>query len=556
MASVYLLLAALLLSASPDSLAFVQRPTKCCLPCARGHWSMLLVDKQPSNDALATEKLRVSVPLSTAVIEDKTYNGSSSPNAFSMTTEEAPVESNYSPLIFMGKASLVGLFTGLLVVIFKTALGITSALFYENLAALLPKPAFYWPLALYPILGASIVSVLTYFRGQSIRDGIDFIARSIDANEDDENGERSIAYNPVSHFFRICAAIATLGSGISLGPEGSAVEIGAGVSRMLVGAKSAVKERHHLFLAGTAAGVSAGFNAPISGVFFAIECGNRYLNKNTIKLDENAPDGPRADIAGIVIAAAIADLIVGLGGEETNMLTVQGNLYAMASPIFELSLYIGLGLISGLISVAFTSLREWFSQLFTSEKFSSISPALLPLLGGVVCGVIAVFFPQTLFVGYTTLDQLLGGKIVLPTLLLVQLLVLKIFLSSFSLGTGLIGGVFAPALFFGATAGTAYHDVIAGGLAYLNEYLSHATLLVNHPGFAATLPSFLSMASAPAYATVGAAATLGALFRAPLTSSMLMFEITQNHDIVLPVLISSGLAGLIAEIASHPRKQW
>ena len=62
------------------------------------------------------------------------------------------------------------------------------------------------------------------------------------------------------------------------------------------------------------------------------------------------------------------------------------------------------------------------------------------------------------------------------------------------------------------------------------------------------------MANAPAYATVGAAATLGALFRAPLTSSMLMFELTQNHDIVLPVLVSTGLGGLFAELILHPRR--
>jgi len=67
---------------------------------------------------------------------------------------------------------------------------------------------------------------------------------------------------------------------------------------------------------------------------------------------------------------------------------------------------------------------------------------------------------------------------------------------------------------------------------------------------------FFSIASAPAYATVGAAATLGALFRAPLTSSMLMFELTQNHDIVLPVLVSTGLGGLFAEIISRSRKLW
>ena len=136
--------------------------------------------------------------------------------------------------------------------------------------------------------------------------------------------------------------------------------------------------------------------------------------------------------------------------------------------------------------------------------------------------------------------------------LLVQLLILKLNLTSFSLSSGLIGGVFAPALFFGATAGAAYQNIIL-------LIIKNAHLLVD-PYLSAndlsTLNSFVNIASSPAYATVGAAATLGAIFRAPLTSSMLMFELTQNHDIVLPVLAATGIGGLFAEIISHPRKQW
>lgn len=98
-----------------------------------------------------------------------------------------------------------------------------------------------------------------------------------------------LQFNPFNQLTRMLGAVATLGSGCSLGPEGPAVEVGAGWSRLISGTSSTQKERHHLFLAGTAAGVAAGFNAPISGVFFAIECGNRYLSKNTVKMDEDAP---------------------------------------------------------------------------------------------------------------------------------------------------------------------------------------------------------------------------------------------------------------------------
>jgi len=230
----------------------------------------------------------------------------------------------------------------------------------------------------------------------------------------------------------------------------------------------------------------------------------------------------------------------------------------MRSPLFELTLYSGLGVASGIISVVFTNLRKLFTELFDGRQswaaalpFKNIPFNLRPLLGGIVCGMVAIYFPQTLFVGYTTLDQLLAGKIFLGTALLFQLLSLKIFLTSFSLGCGLVGGVFAPALFFGATLGTMYHDVwlysISNGLSFLNDHGIVGDAFDS-------LKTFLSIANAPAY--VGAAATLGALFRAPLTSSMLMFELTQNHDIVLPVLVSTGLGGLFAELISQPREQW
>ena len=561
---------------------------------------------------------------------------------------------------FLSKAALIGILTGLSVVLFKSSIEATQIVFYENLADYLPKPSFYWPLALYPSLGGIIVAVLTYAVGPKITNGIDVIAQSIDANMVTtatklvtpgdlalsvdpaalirETYDLSVESSPVSSssssspsssltissskgqyntsfslrdtpppalltevalqtflvdepvvrpdkfqpaylFWRLVASVATLGSGCSLGPEGPAVEIGTGLSRLVSNLWSAdastapmlspltasriARENQHLFLAGTAAGVAGGFNAPITGVFFAIEVGNRYLKKNTIRLDQDAPDGPRADIAAIVLAAAVSELIVRIGLHESQALSIQGNSYAMVSPVFELSLYLGLGLISGVIAVVFNKLRDLFAELYVGESwgknlpFAKLPVYLRPILGGIICGVVAVFFPQTLFVGYVTLDQLLSGGIQFPTYLVLELLALKLTLTSFSVCSGLKGGILAPALFFGAAAGTAYHDVVVGLISVVQDAfggLSADTLL--GPEAASSLVTFFSVAGAPAYATVGAAATLGALFRAPLTSSMLMFELTQNHDIVLPVLVSTGLGGLFAELISQPRRNW
>jgi H+/Cl- antiporter ClcA len=134
------------------------------------------------------------------------------------------------------------------------------------------------------------------------------------------------------------------------------------------------------------------------------------------------------------------------------------------------------------------------------------------------------------------------------------LLGMKILLAAWCVGCGLIGGVFAPSLFFGATAGVAFHDLLS------TSFIEPMAQSVDHFGSSVLhmdgLGAFLELGKTPAYSTVGAAATLGALFRAPLTASMLIFELTQNHDLVLPVLAATGIGGLFAELISRPRRLW
>jgi H+/Cl- antiporter ClcA len=483
--------------------------------------------------------------------------------------------------VFLARAATVGFLAGCSIVAFKLSIVTTQGLLYDDLADVLPHPApYYWTLVLFPLLGGAVVSLITALAGPRMKNGIDTIASSIDENV--VPARDVTGFRPLDLVYRIGAAVATLGSGNSLGPEGSAVEIGTGMSRIVArfgaaaeslppqhkrdpvgegdadvdhaGAGTAAalaaalrvqqetsrlqREQHHLFLAGAAAGVAGGFNAPIAGVFFAIEVGNRYLSRNTIKLDEEAPDGPRADIAAIVLAAAVSNLVVSLGLHESVAFAIQGNTYAMESPLFELPVYLGLGLFSGVISVVFEVLRDAFTALYAGTTwaeglpFARIPVPLRPLLGGLLCGIVGVFWPQTLFVGYATLDQFISGKITFPTPLVLQLLGLKLTLSSFCLASGLVGGVFAPALFFGAAAGTAYHSLVVEVIAGASDLIAYI-VPPQMDGLSWPLPAtFWTVANAPAYATVGAAATLGAVFRAPLTSSMLMFELTQNHDVV------------------------
>ena len=502
---------------------------------------------------------------------------SESKNAKVMDEDAAKGDNNYGnaetdTLTLLLQASLIGASTGGAVVLFKSSIQVVQKLLYEDLADLLPKPAFYWPIVLYPVIGATLVSVLSTAYGKRMNNNLNTIASKLRVSNRDNftDAEAKLELDDVwqgakDNFARTFAAIATLGSGCSLGPEGPAVEIGARISSV-VGRRgrrkqSSIQNMRELFLSGAAAGVGAGFNAPIAGIFFAIECGTKYLTEERdvdvtsveseggVSTWMGAPGengrGTSArrgtDIAAMVIAATVADLVVGLGLHESQALSVQGNLFAMQSPAFELALYIGLGLVSGAVALGFDQLRDRVSALFRdSSPLSDIPPAQRPILAGILCGVFALYLPQTLFVGYATLDDILAGKIHPAIPLSMALLASKMFLSAFSLESGLVGGVFAPSLFFGAVLGNLYHDISS----WLLHGLQDLSVAVFPPAeMHSTLSdaiSHLKLANAPAYATVGAASVLSAIFRAPLTSSILMLELTENHDIVVPLLVAAA----------------
>ena len=486
---------------------------------------------------------------------------------------------------FLARSVASGVLTGISVVFFKKSIAVTSELLFESLANILPKPAFYWPLALYPLLGSLIVSLIAYSMGgmNRLKGGVDAIAKSVVTNGDIAGPPWQVS------FMRSASAVATLGSGNSLGPEGPSVEIGASISQYVSalgkttnmtmdnrGMKSCSPRQYRdLFLAGCAAGVSAGFHAPIAGILFALEVGSRFLARNsmdvrrnpgdpivpTMPLDESAPDGPRSDIAAVVLASSLATIMTDVIGGSELQVRIQGNIYAMVSPWLEFPAYLLLGLVCGAVAMIFTKLRDFFVQLFEGEEewskrlpFKDIPLNLRPMFGGLICGLVAIYFPQTLFNSYVTLDGLMSGYSPLSVDVALTLLGLKILLSAWCVGCGLIGGVFAPSLFFGATAGVAFHDLLSTSVI---EPISKSLEQVGSSVFHTEgLGSFLELAKTPAYSTVGAAATLGALFRAPLTASMLIFELTQNHDLVLPVLAATGVGGLFAELISRPRRLW
>jgi H+/Cl- antiporter ClcA/CBS domain-containing protein len=326
-----------------------------------------------------------------------------------------------------------------------------------------------------------------------------------------QGGRELIPLRPVS---KMIAAAISLGTGASLGPEGPSVEIGANFS-LLVGQVLRVSgERQQLLLsAGAAAGLAAGFNAPIAGAFFALEVvlGTTF-----------ATSAVSVVLLASVVAAWIAQL--GLGFQPAFSLPAYD-----VRGVWELPLYIGLGILASLISILYKRSITLSQQLFQGDLpgfhwFKRIPQPFHPVFGGACIGVVALQYPQILGVGYETVEAILQD-VQFPLQLVLALLVLKLVMTSLSFGSGFVGGVFAPALFLGASLGSAYEKLLAIAFPALHPH----------------------MASAPAYAMVGMAAVLASSVRAPLTAILLLFELTQDYRIVLPLMGAVGLSIWLVE---------
>jgi H+/Cl- antiporter ClcA/predicted transcriptional regulator len=321
--------------------------------------------------------------------------------------------------------------------------------------------------------------------------------------------------SPLRPVTKMVAAAISIGTGASLGPEGPSVEIGANIGMLLGQVLQVSRERHRLLLgAGAAAGMAAGFNAPIAGVFFALEVvlGTTFAT---------------SAVSVVLLSAVVAGLIarIGLGTQPAFALPV----YEVRSPL-ELPLYLGLGLLASFVSLAYTQAIQLARRCFQGEIvglswLGRLPPPIKPVIGGFCVGLAALYTPQILGVGYETIQAMLQAvEFTVP--LLVALLVIKLVMTAISLGSGLVGGIFAPAMFLGASLGTLYGQFLA-----------------------AIIPAgMVNIAAPPAYAMVGMAAVLAGSVRAPLTSILLLFEMTRDYRIVLPLMAAVGLSTWVMEI--------
>ncbi|KAI4307529.1 hypothetical protein L6164_030705 [Bauhinia variegata] len=323
-------------------------------------------------------------------------------------------------------------------------------------------------------------------------------------------------------------AAVTLGTGCSLGPEGPSVDIGKSCANGFSLTMESNRERRiALVAAGAAAGISSGFNAAVAGCFFAIETVLRPLR---------AENSPPFTTAMIILASVISSTVSNVLLGTQSAFTVP--TYDLKSAA-ELPLYLILGMLCGVVSVAFTRLVTWFNKAFEfiQEKFG-IPTVVCPALGGLGAGIIALRYPGILYWGFTNVEEILhtGKTAAAPGIwLLTQLAGAKVVATALCKGSGLVGGLYAPSLMIGAAIGAVF-----GGSAA--KVLNKA------------IPGNAAVAQPQAYALVGMAATLASVCSVPLTSVLLLFELTKDYRILLPLMGAVGLAIWVPSVTNQGKE--
>ncbi|MGR3296094.1 MAG: chloride channel protein [Candidatus Bathyanammoxibius sp.] len=294
-----------------------------------------------------------------------------------------------------------------------------------------------------------------------------------------------------------------IGSGGSVGQVGPSVQVGS-VLASTFGQALKVSENgmKTLVACGSAAGIAAIFNAPITGTIFASEVilGNLGLNNITPVLISS------------VVGSAMARIFI---GDESAFFVPA---FALESP-WELILYCMLGVLAGILATAFTKAFYTLDDIFGSIRASYITKAII---GGAVIGIVGIFFPQLFGLGFDTLNDLLYDAGSLSLALIIVLCLLKIVLTSVTLAAGGSGGVYGPALFIGALMGSAFG------------------MVSNH-----VMP--FEMAPPEAYGVVGMSSFLAGATHAPIQAIFIAFELTGDYHEVIPIMLACVFSTLTAK---------
>lgn len=389
-------------------------------------------------------------------------------------------------------AVLVGTGAGYGAVLFRFLIARAHVMFFDWGGVLLRGMGHYFVIVV-PAGGGLLVGLMVHFLAREVRGhGVPEVMLAV--------SRFGGKIRPRVAAVKALASSICIGSGGSAGREGPIVQIGSALGSTLGQVFRLPEERTKMLVAcGGAGGISATFNAPIAGVMFALEVLLREFTARSF---------------GIVVLASVSASVVSrayLGDYPAFRVPP----YALVSG-WELPLYALLGVLSGLGGLLFTRVLYRTEDLFDALPMPEF---LKPVLGGLLIGSIGVWLPQVFGVGYDTIEIALNGHLAVGILL--ALWVAKLAATSLTLGSGGSGGVFAPSLFMGSMLGGAF------GMG-IHALWPHST---GQPG---------------AYAIVGMGAVFAGAAHAPVTAILILFEMTGDYRIILPLMVAAVISALLA----------
>jgi CIC family chloride channel protein len=409
--------------------------------------------------------------------------------------EQAPLDRDTSPLDrldagfgrFLIAIALVGLGAALFAVAFRRALAwwYDTAFHASNvvdaIAGLPPWLRFVVPLA--GGLTAGAISWLRSSRGQNVSNVMEAIALG------------HVRLSLRATLSRVAASWAAIGGGLSIGREGPLIEFGGSLGASIGRALTSDRRTRVLIAAGTAAGFAAAYNTPLAAVLFVLE-----TMAGVAALEVVLP---------VMGATALATVL-------TRALVGGGPIYgqrefAFGQPI-ELLTYGALGLIAALAAIGFKGVLTVGERLF---ERSAIPQPARSAIGGAIVGALAMWLPAVAGNGYEPLNTVLNQP--LPIAFIATLVLVKVIATSASVGSGIPGGIFTPMLLVGGAVGTLW---------------AHAVAAIGGP----------PIANEGSYALVGMAATAAASTYAPLTAAVMIFEVSGDYPIVIPLILATSLA--------------
>ncbi len=390
-------------------------------------------------------------------------------------------------------AAIVGIAGGFGAIGFRYLIEFFQAVSYGsegNLLELARATPWYFRMWI-PALGGLVVGCLVYFLAREAKGhGVPEVMEAVTL--------RSGMIRKRVVFVKSLASAICIGTGGSAGREGPIVQIGAAIGSSIGQVLRVSAERVRTLVGcGAAAGIAATFNAPIAGSMFALE----------IVLG----DFGLATFSPIVISSVAATVVSRhfLGDSPAFIVPA----YQLVSA-WELPLYVILGLFCALVAVTFTTLLYRAEDIFDNVK---IPDYLKPVIGGLILGLMGLLFPHVLGVGYPAIDLSLMQK--LSWWVMFLLVAFKILSTSITIGSGGSGGIFAPSLFMGAMAGGFFGTMV-------HHIFPEVT------------------ASPGAYSIVGMGAVVSGTTHGPLSAILILFEMTGDYKIILPLMIACIIGSL------------